>query len=107
MNKLCLSLVVVVVSVLFILGVATLPCREIEGVYFAHPPQLNTSIDFRRDGTMFMASGSDTAWFSWSRDGIRVTAQATSEKHKGKVIAFDIKGEDLFLGNMRFMKQKR
>ena len=103
----CWSLSFPPCSSLFIFVVVILSGRKVEGVYFAHPPQLNTSVDFRRDGTMFMASGNDGAWFSWSRDGTRITAQATSEKHKGKVIGFDIKGKDLFLGNMRFMKRNQ
>jgi hypothetical protein len=105
MKKPNMCLLVVVVSILFISVVVIMSGRGIEGVYFAHPPQLNTSVDFRRDGTMFMASGNDGAWFSWNRDGTRVTAQATSGKYKGQVIGFEIKGKDLFLGNMRFVKR--
>jgi len=79
---------------------------EIEGIYFAHPPQLNTSIDFRNNGTMLMVSSDIGEWFQWKVENGKIYAQATSEKYKGKEIVFDIKEQDLFLGNIRFRKTK-
>jgi hypothetical protein len=105
MKKLSVSLLVVVVSVLFILVVVVLSGRGVEGVYFAHPPQLNTSVDFRRGGTMFMASEDEGAWFAWRLEGGRIVAEALTEKYKGKVITFDIKDGNLFMGNVRFVRK--
>jgi hypothetical protein len=80
--------------------------KPIDGVFLAFPPQLNTSVDFRNDGTMFMASNNDGEWFKWRIEQGRIIALAKGEKYKGKEIVFTIKGDELFLGNIRFQKQK-
>jgi predicted membrane GTPase involved in stress response len=105
MKKLSVSLLVVAVSLLFILVVVILSGRGVERVYFAHPPQLNTSVDFRSDGRMFMVSQDEGAWFAWRREGGKIVAEALTEKYKGRVITFDIRDGDLFIRDIRFVRQ--
>jgi len=80
--------------------------RPIEGVFLAFPPQLNTSVDFRNDGTMFLTSGDVGEWFKWRIEKDKIIGIASGDKYKGKEIVFTIKGDDLFLKNIRFKKQK-
>ena len=53
-----------------------------------------------------MVSSDSGEWFQWKVENGKIYAQATSEKYKGKEIVFDIKEQDLFLGNIRFRKTK-
>lgn len=55
---------------------------------------------------MFMASGKSGEWFEWRNEQGRIIARATSDKYKGKEIVFTVKDDELFLGNIRFRKQK-
>jgi cytochrome c-type biogenesis protein CcmE len=95
MKKLKVCLLVVVASVLFIFVVIILSGRKVDGVYFAHPPQLNTSVDFRSDGRMFMVR----------QEGGRIVAEALTEKYKGRVITFDVRDGDLFMKGIRFVRR--
>ena len=105
MKKLKVCLLVVVASVLFIFVVVILSGRKVDGVYFAHPPQLNTSLDFRSDGRMFMVSQDEGAWFAGRQEGGRIVAEALTEKYKGRVITFDIRDGDLFMKGIRFVRR--
>lgn len=101
-----LGLGIIIGGLLFAFLLPSVKKKPIEGVFFAYPPQLNTSVDFRSDGTMFMASGNDGEWFKWRIEQGRIITRATGDKYKGKEIVFTIKGDNLFLGNVRFQKQK-
>ena len=101
-----LGLGIIIGSILLTVLLPLVKKEPIEGVFFAHPPHLNTSVDFRSDGIMFMVSGSEGEWFKWHNEQGKIIALATSEKYKGKEIVFTIKGDDLFLGNLRFQKRK-
>jgi len=78
---------------------------EVEGIYIAYPPLLSTSMDFRDNGTMFMVAGSSAEWFNWKRDGDIIYATGTSEKYNEKTIEVKIANCDLFLQNIRLIKQ--
>ena len=63
------------------------------------------SIDFRGNGTMFMAVQTSGEWFTWSENEKQIFATGTSDEYKGQTIVFDKKDNDLFLQNIRFSKQ--
>lgn len=101
-----LGLGIIIGGVLFAVLLPLVKKEPIEGVFFAHPPQLNTSVDFRNDGTMFMASGDEGVWYKWRIENNKIIAVTTNEKYKDIKIVFTIKGDEIFLGSLRFQKRK-
>ena len=80
--------------------------KPIEGVFFAQPRQLNIIADFRSDGTLFMSFRNGGIWFEWQIVQGRIIACRTSGKYKGEEVVFIVKGDELFLNDIRFQKQE-
>jgi len=100
---------VILLAGVIVASVALALCSQsghrIEGVYYAHPPELKMSADFRSNGTVLLIADDSGEWCVWRIENGRVVATGSTGSLKGKTLTFRIEGDSLFLGNMRFIKR--